>query len=147
MPAPATIPTIHVVATTMDGTRAALRAAASMAASRHARVVLLIPRSSGAGLDTPPLFINRLVDRFDELSKALGQPVQIRVCLAPSPAAAARQMTPADATVVLGGRTSMFWPGTEERLAASLRRTGRAVVFVGCQDTRSTDREEAVADA
>jgi hypothetical protein len=130
--------TIHVIATTFDGTAAALKAVTPVATSHHARVVLLVPQTPGAEqAEQSPLAIPRLVARYDEVAKRLHQPVQIRVCLGPDVTEAAKRMTPNGATVFIGGRASLFWPSAEERLAARLRRSGREVVFIGCNSGRA----------
>jgi hypothetical protein len=130
--------TIHVIATTFDGTTAALRAVTPVASSHRARVVLLLPQMRGAAEeDEAPLAISRLIARYDEVAKGLHQPVQIRLCLSPDVTEAAKRMTPNGATVFIGGRASFFWPSAEERLAARLRRSGREVVFVGCNGGRA----------
>ena len=138
------IHTIHVVATSLDGTRAALAVAAPLAARQQARIVLLVHRP--AGLESPPHATNRLVDRYDEISRDLGPPVQIRVCFSPNMADAAAQMTPPEGTVFVGGHTSIFWPSAEQRLAVRLRRSGRKVVFVGC-DSGSHNTQGVTVDA
>jgi hypothetical protein len=129
--------TIHVIATTFDGTAAALRAVTRVASSHQARVVLLVPQTPGAGAEESGLAVPRLIARYDEVAKTLHQPVQIRLCLSPDITEAAKRMTPNGATVFIGGRASFFWPSAEERLAARLRRAGREVVFVGCNSGRA----------
>ena len=124
--------TIHVIATTFDGTAAALRAATPVASGQQARVVLLVPQVPRAEIEQSPLAVSLLIDRYDEVAKTLHQPVLIRLCQDPDVTEAAKRMTPNGATVFIGGRASLFWPSAEERLAARLRRTGREVVFVGC---------------
>ena len=124
-------PTIHVIATTDHGTAAALRAATPLAARRHARVVLLVPQIMASDDEENAPSTNWTVTRYDALARRLHQAVQIRVCVSGSVADAVTRMTPLNATVIVGGRTSIVWSTSEERLAAKLRRSGRNVVFIG----------------
>jgi hypothetical protein len=131
---PSVAPTISVVATTIDGTKAALIAAKQEAQERGARVALLVPR-----VDSPAPPAERFVDttnwlvaNLEEVARDVGQPVQVRVCAGPSAAEIAALLSPANGTLFVGGPVHWLWPGAEERLAAKLRRAGRDVVFVGC---------------
>lgn len=131
---PAVAPTISVVATTVEGTEAALLAAKHEAQERGAHVVLLVPR-----VDSPAPPAERFVDttnwlvaRYEKVASGVGQPVKVRVCACRNAADAAALLSPATGTVFVGGPVRRFWPSAEERMAARLRRTGRDVVFVGC---------------
>ena len=115
---------IHVVATSIEGTRAALAAAKPLAEQAGLPVMLLISNSSGAQ------DANWLVARYEAVARDVGQAVRVRVGLASSPLAAATTLTPSGSTVVIGGPTRWWWPTSEERMAARLRRSGRQVVFV-----------------
>ncbi len=127
-------PTIGVVATSIDGTKAALLAAKHEAQERGARVLLLVPRVPPA----PPAerFVdtsNWLVARYEKMARDVEQPVQVRVCAGPNAAKAAALVSPANGTLFVGGHAHWLWPSAEERLAATLRRAGRDVVFVECE--------------
>lgn len=115
---------VSVVATTVDGTRAALAAAKPIAKQSGAPVLLLIskkPDSRGA---------NWLVARYEEVARDVGQPVRVRVGVSSSRVAAVTTLTPTDGTIIIGGPARWWWPTEEERMAARLRRLGRRVVFV-----------------
>jgi hypothetical protein len=125
---------ISVVATTMDGTRAALLAAKQAAQDRKARVALIVPRVP-SGAPSGQRFMdatNWLVARYEQVARDVDQPVQLRVCAAPDAATAAALLSPAGGIVFIGGPSGWLWPSPERRLAAKLRRRGREVVFVGC---------------
>jgi hypothetical protein len=131
---PTVAPTISVVATTIEGTEAALAAAKQAAQGRHARVSLLVPR-----VDSPATTAERFVDatnwlvaRYEKVARDAGQPVRVRVCACRNAAEAAVLLSPVNGTLYVGGPERWWWPTAEERLAAQLRRTGRDVVFVGC---------------
>jgi len=136
-----TTPTIHVLATTFDGTKAALKAAVPLAIRDDARVVLLVAQTVDQNAEQPGAGDGALVGRYDAMVKALEHPVQIRLCMAPSVGDAAARLIPRSATVVIGGRAAAWWPSAEERLAARLRRSGRDVVFVGCNRGRTRTAE------
>ena len=131
MEKPTQIHTVHVVATSLEGTRAALKAAARVAASRRARLVLLVPDVTPPAIAQSPLAANWLIARYEEMARAVDQPVAIRLCKTTSAAEVALRLTPPDAVVYVGGTSTWLWPSAEERLAARLTRSGRAVVFVG----------------
>jgi hypothetical protein len=131
-----TTPTIHVIATTAVGTEAALRAAVLRAIQHDARVVLLVPHTASGDLGGSFLRGTTVVDEYDDIVKRVAHPVQIRLCMTPNPSEAVTHLIPTHARVFLGGPTSVWWPTVEERLAARLRRSGREVVFVGCNTGR-----------
>src|SRR5437879_5598250 len=78
----ATQPTIHVAATTLDGTAAALRVALPLARAAAARLVVLVPRIVPYPIDhdatTPATFLER---RYEELVPEPGGTATIDVCV------------------------------------------------------------------
>jgi hypothetical protein len=131
---PVATPTLSVVATTLEGTEAALAAAKHVAQERGAHVSLLVPRVDSPA-PTPERFTdttNWLVSRYEQVARDVGQPVRVRVCACRNVAEAAALLSPANGTLFVGGPERWWWPTAEERLAAELRRAGRDVVFVGC---------------
>jgi len=123
---------IYVVATTFSGTEAALRFARALAQKRRARLVLLVPQIARQRptLDRAPLAKPWAVARYERMTRAFGQPIQVLPCAAASEAAAARQLMPACAVAILGGRHRWWWPHHEERIAAALRRSGCHVAYI-----------------
>ena len=126
---------ISVIATTIDGTRAALLAAKQEARERNARVALIVPRGPLPAPDADRFTdtTNWLVAGYEQVARDVDQPVQVRVCAARDAASAATFLSPADGLVFVGGSSGWLWPSHEQRLAAQLRRAGRQVVFVGCE--------------
>jgi hypothetical protein len=128
------VPTFHVVATTVEGTEAALRVAASLAKAQGGRIVLLISLADATG--TAPDGWARssewVIAHYEHIAHRLDQAIQIRVCDCANSTEAAKRMTPPRAAIVIGGDALWFWPSAEQRLAARLRRSGREVIFVGC---------------
>jgi hypothetical protein len=117
---------IHVLATSIEGTRAALSAAKPMAQQSGLPVVLMIPTRRD------DRDANWLVAGYEQLARDVGQPVRVRIGMSPSEVAAMASLSPVDSTVIIGGNSRWWWPTLEERIATGLRRTGRRVVFVGC---------------
>ena len=129
---PQWVPTVHVVATSVEGTEAALRAAAPVATRQQARLVLLVPDIGSPETDDSPIATNWLIARYEETARTIEHPVVIRLCKTPNAAEAALRLTPGRAVMFVGGTSNWLWPSVEERLAARLRRSGRDVVFVAC---------------
>jgi hypothetical protein len=141
-------PTIHVIATTFDGTEAALKAAMPVAIQQNARVVLLVlVQDVTAETEQSPWATKTLIDRYEEAVAPFKYPVQIRLCLTPAVGRAVARLIPRSTTVFIGGPARVWWPGPEERLAASLRRREFEVVFVGCNSGRPRVRSGVHAHA
>lgn len=111
--------TVHVLATTPDGTRAALAAGRSLARRRHAHVVLLI--TARGEWETA---------RSVRVARQFDQSMPIRICQGRDATDAVKQAVPALALVVIGGPARRWWPTAEQRLAERLCRHGRDAVFV-----------------
>ena len=112
--------TVHVLGTTVEGTRAAIAAAIPVARKRRAPVVLLIEHD-----DWQAARCLRAIRETD--------PTITAKCLVGSNATeAVKEHVPVLALIVIGGSTRWWWPTRDERLAARLRRHGRDVMFVGC---------------
>jgi hypothetical protein len=134
--------TSHVIATSVEGTEAALRAAQPLVRRQEARVVLPVVDSSPSTARGTAFATNWLVARYEALASRIGHHVQFRLCKAPGIAEAARRLIPLQAQIYIGGPSTWFWPSAEERLAARLRRAGRHVVFVGGNGRKPARSEE-----
>ena len=123
---------VYVLATSAPGTRAALRAAGSFARGLDACIVLLVPHvvPYPQALEHPADSVDFVADRFRELAVEIGVDVSIRVCLCRPQSAALAPLIPKDAAILIGGRTRRWWPTREQRLARTLMKTGRRVLFV-----------------
>ena len=117
---------IHVLATSIEGTRAALSAVKPIAEQSGLPVVLMIPAQAGHR------DANWLVAGYEQLARDVGQPVRVRIGVSSNVVASAEMLTERDSPLVIGGPSRGWWPTAEERLAAQLRRAGRDVLFVGC---------------
>ena len=111
--------TVHVLATTPDGTRAALAAGRSLALRRHTHIVLLVT-APGTWETARCVRVARQFDRW----------MAIRVCEGPDATEAIKQAVPTLALVVIGGPARRWWPTAEQRLADRLRRHGRDTIFI-----------------
>jgi hypothetical protein len=123
---------VHLVATTPDGTRAALAAAGAIARGTAAPAVMLVPWvvPYGEALDHPTESVAFGVKIFSKLAEELGIDVTVQVCLCRSSGEALGSLLPRDAVVVIGGPSRQWWPTREQRLAARVSRAGRRVLFV-----------------
>jgi hypothetical protein len=133
---------VYVVATTTEGTEAALTRAASLArifaGEREARLVLVIPHVDGdAGLPAPATASNTwLAEHYRLVARRFQESIQVTCCSCLDTTEAIRRLTLGRSVIVMGGPALWLWPSAEERLAARLRRSGRDVVFVGCNGRR-----------
>ena len=111
--------TVHVLATTPDGTRAGLAAGLALARRRHTNIVLLV---------TAP-------DQWEtarcvRVAREFNRWMPVRICQGPTVTEAIKQVVPTLALVVIGGPARRWWPTVEQRLADRLRRHGRDTVFI-----------------
>ncbi len=127
----ATQPTVHVVATTFDGTRAALTAAIPLARGARARLVLFVPQvvPYPLPLDGPVDSMTFATERYRDLIHELGGEAQIRLCLCRHADDVIWRVLPSRSTVVLGGRAGTWRASREERLARRLTHLGHHVIF------------------
>ncbi len=121
---------VHVVATTERGTRAALKAAGACAAGLDVSVVLLVPHivPFAEPLDRPTDSPAHHAERFRGIAGTLGLDVTIRVCLCRS-TSLVTTLLPRDAVVLVGGRRR-WWRSREERFVRGLTRRGVRALFV-----------------
>src|SRR6476620_10171032 len=97
-------PTIHVVATSIEGTRAALATAIPLARGARARLIMLVPQ-----IVPYPLAVDRPTDatafterRYRDLVEEVNGDAAIKVCLCRT-IRDIEQAIPPSTTVVLGG--------------------------------------------
>jgi len=133
--------TVHVLATTIEGTRAAVRAALPVAKQRRAPVVLLVE-----GDDWQTACCLRAAHAIDPA-------ITEKRLVGSSATEAVKMVVPTLALVVIGGPTRWWWPTRHQRLAARLQRHGRDAIFVECAtapespgDVPKAQRRRDVAD-
>jgi len=126
-----TQPTVYVIATSFEGTRAALVAAIPLARGSRARLMLLVPQVVPYPLpvDGPVDSTTFAAERYRDLVHALGGEAQLRVCLCRHADDVVWRMLPVRSTVVVGGPAGRWRASREERLARRLTHLGHHVIF------------------
>jgi hypothetical protein len=125
---------LQVIATTDEGTRAALSEARHLVGRLQPdRIVLLVPRLDQPGpLERGPDENATIVDGYRRLASDVGVNISVRLCACSGLREAARWLLPQGSTVVIGGRRRWWWPTEEERFADLLSRTGYQTFFADC---------------
>jgi hypothetical protein len=125
---------VTVIATTVEGTKAALNAAASLAKDLAAKTVLLnvdvVPPRFPLNQQRASLEITIKQQRSLLLqSSANDEDIAIRICLCRDRDQCLLHVLRRRALVVIGGRRS-WWRRGEEKLEHALRRLGHHVIFI-----------------
>src|SRR5262249_45064062 len=139
--------TVHVIATTFGGTRAALAAAVPLAKGSNARLVVIVPRiiSYHAELDSQGDSSSFFVKRYQDLVEELGGAASIQVCVCRSLDGIVDLLRATPSTVVVGGPAGGGVGAPGGRVAHRLTRMGRRVVFVACGPNTTQRRVAATA--
>jgi hypothetical protein len=137
-----TQPTVHVLATTFDGTRAALTTAIPLTRGARSRLAVVVPYivPYPIPLDRPAdstVFVER---RYRELVHELDGEAKVTVYLCRRPDDVVSRVLPAGSTVVLGGGAGQWLASRHERVAHQLHRRGYRVVFVPVAARESVER-------
>jgi hypothetical protein len=121
--------TVHVVATSVEGTRAALDAATALARGLCGRVVLFVRRASPDPnrhdqdiQDTTTDALRRLADSYTPPPRVLSWISERALDVV--------QLFQSPGVVLIGGEGRLWWPTAEQRLAQALSRLGCQVTFV-----------------
>jgi hypothetical protein len=139
--------TLHVIATTFEGTRAALAAAVPLGRGSGAKLVVIVPRivpypaELDASADSSAFFARRYRDTVE----ALGGDARIEVCVCRGIDEIVRKLVATDSLVVIGGPAGRWLTSPEERFANRLSREGRRVIFVACGPNTTQRRVAAGA--
>jgi hypothetical protein len=122
---------VHVLATTVEGTRCALTSASRLTDGHQARIVLLVPvrNSSRVSLDPSSEEQHAIVDEYRSLAASVEGHVTVLFCLCRRPDDVVHSMLGRYSLVIVGGRSRAWWPSREERLVRRLAATGYPVVF------------------
>lgn len=133
-------PIVHVIATGIEGTRAALTAGVPLARGARARLVVLVPQ-----VVPYPIPVDDPVDgtafterRYRDLLREANGEGEVTVCLCRTPGDVLQAIPPAS-TVVVGGSSGGVLASREERLSHQLTRLGHHTVFAatGARHRRS----------
>ena len=137
-------PTVHVIATTFDGTRAALAAAVPLArGSQRAARACSCRRSCRTRCRSTRRPSRRRSRRSGYRGAACTNSArrrEVRVCLCRHADDVVRRMLPAHATVVVGGPAGTWRASREERLARRLTHLGHRVIFAPIEERPSARR-------
>ncbi len=139
--------TVHVLATTVEGTGCALTTAKRLTEGLDARVVLLVPRlkSFSVPLDPTSDEGGGLIDKHRALAANVGVHVTVLLCVCQRYDDVVHQMLGRSSLLVVGGRRRVWWPTTEERLVSRLFAKGYPVVFAQVGAARMVAQASAVA--
>src|SRR5207245_948820 len=134
--------TIYVVATTERGTRAALEAAAHYGIGLTGRIVLLVPHvvPYACALEQPPVSTGFVGERFRRLVEGLAVDIEIRISLCRPHTASLAPFLPVQGIILIGGRRRSWWKTGAQRVASSLQRQGRVILFVDERASIQPDR-------
>ena len=122
--------TVHVIASSLEGTRHALGIATALARGTGARVALLLRRAFPDGLAANPDLTNDDTEqRIKEMVEASNPRPRVVAYVSKHPLDVC-QLFASPGIVVIGGETRRWWPTAEQRLARDLTRLGCQVTFV-----------------
>jgi hypothetical protein len=122
---------VQVIATTDEGTRAALAEARQLSARLiPARIVVVVPRMvsylappGGPGEDA------LITEHYRDLASEAGAAATVRLCVCRQLADVFRWMVSRHSVIVVGGRRRWWWPTPAQQTARYLKRKGHRVVF------------------
>ena len=119
---------LHIIATSEEGTRAALREAGRLIRRlKVARTVLLVPCTPPPGIAVADE--HDTVDSYRQMASETGVDVTVRICFGTTGRGLSRWMLPPGSTTVVGGRRRWWWPTRAQRMAHALKRAGHQIVF------------------
>jgi hypothetical protein len=121
---------ISVVFTSVDATLAALKQAGSLANRLGAHITLVVPQivPRPLPLDSPPVLIDWNENRFRTIASETAVDTAVQIYLCRDRWEALGSALKPHSLLVIGGR-KRWWPTTESRLAAKLRKAGHEVIF------------------
>lgn len=122
---------VHVMATTVEGTREALAAAGVFASAVHSRVYVIAQGIAPAiaEVESPTGLLRGFVQAIRDLPEAASAGAEVLPCFFRRPADLL-VLLPRGAVVFVGGGSRRWWPTREQRLAHEFSRIGCRVVFI-----------------
>ena len=140
---------IQVIATTPDGTRAAIETAVPLAKGCGALLVVIVPNvvPYPSAADAIGDAAEVAAERYRRSIEDLGGRARVRVYLCPTLDDLIAHAIERDATVIVGGPTGRWRMSPEERFANRLSRDGHRVIFAatGCRSGRRIPFPSAAA--
>ena len=125
-------PKVQVVATTFDGTRAALLAAIPLARGLDTGVTIVVPRivSCAAELDAPAPATELIAKRYQDIAYFIGADADIDAFASVGIDDLTTHICSVGGPVVVGGPVGRWLTSPEERFANRLALAGCQVMFV-----------------
>lgn len=123
---------VHVVATTVDGTRAALMAAVPLARGLTTGLMIVVPHvvSCVAEREIPAESAELMAARYKVIARAVGADVvEVETFTSVGLDDLVARLCACDATVVVGGPVGRWLTSPEERFANRLTLAGCRVMF------------------
>ncbi len=123
---------VHVVATTLDGTRAALMAAVPLARGLAAGLVIVVPHvvSCAAERQIPAESAELMATRYEGIARAVGaDDVEVETFSSVGLDDLVARLCACNAPVVVGGPVGRWLTSPEERFANRLALAGCRVIF------------------
>jgi hypothetical protein len=138
---------IHIIATTYDGTRAAIETAALLARASDTRFTLLVPKivPYPLAVDQPPDPADAAIDDYRRMIDELGGRGYVRICLCRDLTEVVERLTAPGMTLVVGGPSGRWRMSPEERFANRVGRLGRRVLFASTGPSPTSRRTAWVA--
>ena len=123
--------TVHVLATTPEGTRCALETARRLTQGVAGQVALFVPRLTtfAAPFDASSGERAAMVDAYQAIAADVGVHVTTLFCVCKRLDDVVHQLLGTSGLVIVGGRRRAWWPSREERLVDRLSGEGYAAVF------------------
>jgi len=120
---------LHIIATSDEGTRAALRTARRLTRQLNvARTILLVPCTPAQAIAATDRRVDA-ADSYRQMASETGVDATVRICFGSTWSELSRWMIPPGSTTVVGGRRRWWWPTHAQRLADALKRAGHQIVF------------------
>ena len=138
---------IHVLATTFEGTRAALETAIPLARGSGSRLIVIVTKVVPyvIALDQPVDSTEFVMRRYRDLVTDLDGEAQFRLCMCRGPDDVLTHLLPPRAIVVLGGATGGLFPSQEAKLVRRMSKLGHHVIFVPVPQENTPSRYRSVS--
>ena len=134
---------VQVIATTYEGTRAAIETAVPLARGSQRPLTVVVPKivvDYPQSTDEAADATEAAVEDYKEFIDELDGNGSVRVCLCQSVDDLIERMTAPNMTIVVGGPSGRWRMSPEERFANRLSRRGRHVVFTSTGPSTTSRR-------
>ena len=138
------MPKVTVIATTVEGTRAALITAVPLARGLDARLAIVVPRvvSSEVEVDVPAPSTELMARRYQDIARFIGADAEVEIASCVGLDELLTRLCAAHAPIVIGGPVGRWLTSPEERFANRLALAGCQVMFVA-SGANTTQRRSA----